>query len=521
MSALREIKLEVPIEVLPHLVNGPLLNGASRSARKPASQFSTYFDTKDFKLRDNHLSLQVRRVGPRLMQSIKEENNAGAALFNGVTWEHEIGGERPDRDAARKTPFAPLLRKKVWRELKPVFESRVRRKAFKVKSGGSEVEVTIESGKLEAGRKSLPLCELGLELKQGAPADLFKLAKRFVEDVPARLAAESDAERGYALVASKKPQEVKAGRVAIGPKSNAQSALQAIARTCLQQLLANQPAMLAGNPEGLHQMRVALRRLRAAISLFSEMLRDPQTEALTAEAGLVARELGPARELEIFFRRVAGLAEKSERSKADIALISSELQRRTKNARARAQAAITGARFRRLVLEIAAWIETGDWIKNPDNAARRLRKRPIAELAAKQLGRRWKTILKKGRRLDQLDARRRHRLRIQTKKLRYGAEFFAEAFPRKKAARRRARFLAVLENLQDVFGELNDIAVHEKLSEQLVITDQVNHNRPIDLSKRAFAAGRLCGHEEARIALVLKEAERTYASLIKTKPFWV
>src|SRR5262249_43667327 len=77
-------------------------------------------------------------------------------------------------------------------------------------------------------------------------------------------------------------------------------------------------------------------------------------------------------------------------------------------------------------------------------------------------------ILKSGKHLDRLDPQHRHKLRIQAKKLRYAAEFFGPAFPRKRAIRRRKDFVASLQQLQDALGELNDIAVNEKLLEQPV-----------------------------------------------------
>ena len=75
--------------------------------------------------------------------------------------------------------------------------------------------------------------------------------------------------------------------------------------------------------------------------------------------------------------------------------------------------------------------------------------------------RRFRKIRKQGKKLARLDARSRHKLRIQAKKVRYASEFFADLFPGKKASRRRAKFLSALERLQDCLGDLNDIAVHE------------------------------------------------------------
>jgi CHAD domain-containing protein len=84
--------------------------------------------------------------------------------------------------------------------------------------------------------------------------------------------------------------------------------------------------------------------------------------------------------------------------------------------------------------------------------------------AAEQLHRRWKKILKRGRRLDELDPERRHRLRIQAKKVRYPAELFDTVVPSKRSRRRREVFVARIEQLQDSLGDLNDVAVNGKLS---------------------------------------------------------
>jgi CHAD domain-containing protein len=132
-----------------------------------------------------------------------------------------------------------------------------------------------------------------------------------------------------------------------------------------------------------------------------------------------------------------------------------------------------------------------------------------------------KRLLSKGKRLDKLEPQRRHRLRIRTKKLRYATEFFAGVFPAKKSKRRRQKFAESLEKLQDSLGDLNDIAVHEELSERLAHSKGGSRRRRSDLpAKKAFAAGRLSGREEARIAPVIEDAQRAYAGFAKAKPFW-
>ena len=111
-------------------------------------------------------------------------------------------------------------------------------------------------------------------------------------------------------------------------------------------------------------------------------------------------------------------------------------------------------------------------------------------------------------------------MRIQAKKLRYASEFFTGAFPGKKAVRRRNGFVAALEKLQDALGDLNDIAVHAGLTERIVDAQDARDKQREGRATKAFAAGRLSGHEEARIASVLKDAERAYRGFSKAKPFW-
>ena len=522
MSPVREVelKLEVPADSLHRLARSSLLQAARKKSPKAATVVSVYFDTDKFTLRNNGLSLRVRRIGRRHIQTIKQESGESAALFTRNEWEHHIGGRQPDLEIARDAALPPVFSKDVQRRLKPIFETRVRRTVYPIQSGDSEIELTIDKGKVEAGRRSSPLCEVELELKRGESAELFKFARMLAEEVPVQLAVKSKAERGYALIVGEVPEAVKAAPVALRPDCSRQVAFQAIARACLRQLVANQPATLGGDPEGLHQMRVALRRLRAAISLFSDILLDPQTDGMKTQFKWISQELGPARELDVFIKRVVRPVTDRKPNGPGAAVLARDLQQRREEAFARACAAIESTRFRDLVLDIACWIEAGGWTRSTGDLNRSLREQPIVPAAADELRRRWKKVLKAGVQLDELDPKRRHKMRIQAKKLRYASEFFGGAFPGKKAMRRLRGFLAGLEKLQDALGDLNDIAVHEGLIERMVNAHDAGGKQRESRAKEAFAAGRLSGREEARIASVLKDAERAYRAFAKAKPFW-
>jgi triphosphatase len=509
-----ELKFDLAPAAVPQLARSAAIKGHARPRSKKV--VSVYFDTPDCRLRKAGFTLRVRRDGRRRLQTVKQQGQ-DAALLSRHEWEQPIPGDRPDLDAARDTGLKPLLSKKLARNLKPMFETSVRRTIYPLRNGAADIELAVDRGEVIAGRKSSPLNEVELELKSGAPADLFKLARRLGQDVPVQLSHRTKAERGYALLNGKQPAPVKALPVAVTRDFTAGAALQAIANACLHQLIANQPLIRIGKPEGLHQTRVAVRRLRAALSLFGPMLTDPESTELKSQLRWLTGELNPARELDVFIGRVMRLMTDGHRDRLGLAALLKDLRQRRAQAYARVGSACNSYRFRDLVLNTAAWIEVGDWTRNGDELARALRRRSIVETAADELQRRWKNIHKRGKHLRKLSPRRRHKLRIQTKKVRYAAEFFVEVFPGKRAHKRREAFVTRLEKLQDALGDLNDISVHGGLSAGLA--QDGDGTRKMH-RRKAFAAGRLSGFEEARMASVLRDANRACRAFARSKPFW-
>src|SRR5215813_12800201 len=127
MSPAREVelKLEVPAHSFYRLARSSLLRAARKKSSKPATLVSVYFDTDKLKLRDKGLSLRVRRVGRRHVQTIKQETGESAVLFARNEWEHQIGGSQPELDVTKDGALKPVFSKTVRRGLKPIFETRV------------------------------------------------------------------------------------------------------------------------------------------------------------------------------------------------------------------------------------------------------------------------------------------------------------------------------------------------------------------------------------------------------------
>ena len=140
-----------------------------------------------------------------------------------------------------------------------------------------------------------------LELKRGDSGALFKLARTLAEQVPIQLSVKSKAERGYALMAGKDLGAVKAAPVALTPNSSREAAFRpSLGPVCTSSSRIGRGE--SGDSEAVHQIRVALRRMRAAISLFADMLSDPQTQEMKAEFKWIGGELAPARELDVFIK---------------------------------------------------------------------------------------------------------------------------------------------------------------------------------------------------------------------------
>jgi inorganic triphosphatase YgiF len=510
-----ELKLEVPPASLSGLGKIPSLR-ALADHPDTATEISVYFDTDKQKLRRHGLTLRVRRSGERRVQTIKAAAD-GNFLERGE-WESEIPGDTPDLSLARDTPLEPLLSRKLRRQLKPVFETKVRRASSRLSDENCAVMLTLDKGRVDTGERSQPLCEIELELKRGARETLFELAREVVNALPAQLGVASKSERGYALIDGVSGAPARAAPVVLRRDMDACESLRAIARSCLKQIVGNVPALRSGDPGGVHQMRVGLRRLRAAISLFGDILGDKETAAIKRELKWLTQELADSRQLEVLIRRVVAPARRRRKPANGVSSVAQNIERQRARALDAAQEAVGSARFRRLLVEVAAWIETGQWMSPQDDRNRGRAEMPVAEFAAGELAGRWRKLRKRCKALQKLGARRRHKLRIQGKKLRYASEFFASLFSGRKAARRRKALLAKLERLQESLGDLNDIVVHEGLMAASVRLRGGDKRRAND--KRAFAAGLLAGREDARFDSVLARADKACASLAKAKPFW-
>ena len=504
-----EIKFEVSPADLEKLAASRSLRPNDGELVRHRHLVSTYFDTPKHVLRRNGMSLRVRQAGKKHIQTIKTSSN-GVALGRGE-WEKRVDGSQPDLRAARGTPLQRLLSKRLRRKLDAVFATHVHRTVVPLRPGNSRVELALDEGHIRAGLYSTPLTEVELELKSGSIGDLFKAARTVAELVPARLALKTKSEQGYGLIADQPTAAVPASRIALPRKATLGTAFQAVGRSALHHIAANEPAVLAGLPDGVHQMRVGVRRLRAAIWVFSDLLRCQQTETIKQDLKWLAGKLGPVRDLDVFLSTKVKRLAAADPPIAGLTDLVGELEYRRAVAAEAAKAAIASSRYRFLIFNALEWIEDGIWLKRRSMR----RDQRVKPFAADLFARRISRAKKRAKGIRGLSVKKRHKLRIAMKKLRYSIYFFESLFEGRAAAKELSRYKVSLARLQDSLGALNDIAVHQKMVARLRtdIGDKKSH--PV-----AFAAGAVFGTERSETEQLLAAAEKAARQLRRAKQFW-
>jgi CHAD domain-containing protein len=240
------------------------------------------------------------------------------------------------------------------------------------------------------------------------------------------------------------------------------TAFRIVAGRYLRDLTANHEATCQGDPGALHQMRIALTRLRTAILLFSPMVDDVQRARIKDELKWLNGQLGIVRDLDVAMERLE--ADHHKRPQAEPYYRSWE-EKRTDSHRHLARALRT-ARYRRLIEGLSAWVENGPWSIKQGKQAAQERASPIAVYAMGKLTGWREKLLKKCGKLLQMDAKQRHRLRLLNKKLCYSIESFEDLFPDKRFEKQRTA-LKYLRKAQKALGELNDDANSHSLATAL------------------------------------------------------
>jgi CHAD domain-containing protein len=352
---------------------------------------------------------------------------------------------------------------------------RLVRSVYHLGSGAWQADMTIVHGRAEDGQV---FCQAGFHLTGGSAEPLCMLLQAMSETASfALIPLDRDA------VAGAPPPFVKNSAATLHRGMNAREAFAAIATASTAHLIANHECLRhAGAPEAIHQMRVALRRLRSAMSMFKQMLDTARDWDV-----LLTDTVAPLRET------LGGLAGYEK--------LCALIAERRQEARGLAMAELSAPRLTRLMLRLSFWIGRAGQ-ESPQATL------PVPDLARAVLDKRYRRVRKEMTRFGELTIEGRHQCRIDIKKLRYAADFFSGLY----APKRGQRFLPLLASLQDRLGALNDIAVARDKLEALVMRD--------GSAELAWAAGQLIGWHAGRSGRLLEQVLTDWTAVEKIPAFW-
>ena len=300
-------------------------------------------------------------------------------------------------------------------------------------------------------------------------------------------------------------QPVKARRAHVHRKMSPDDAFRAILSDCLAQMTANAGVLRNGRSvEGLHQLRVGLRRLEVTLKSFGEAFEQPWLEELRGRAKVLSSRLGPARDLDVFLEELLAAPAKAFSGEEDaemFAALRAEAEEQRDKAWKQASACIAGGDFAIFLDDIAGLAQSRLPLAR-DNR--------LAPMADRMLARQAARAKKRARAARSHEEGDLHRLRIALKKLRYSAEFFAPLYKKKNVK----RYLAQIKRLQDVLGRLNDIAHARTVIAQLAPAAQKNSGT------LRFAAGTVQGWYRARQPRLVKQAMKRWDRLKMAEAFW-
>ena len=449
-----ELKLLAEPDALARLHEAPVVARHARNGGVVRRLDAVYYDTPDRTLYRSGLSLRVRRSGSRYIQTLKRVS-PGGGNFARREWECPVESVAPDLARLPAEAIGDGFDPAAAAALVPVFTTKVRRRTRRLDLAEAEVEIAFDEGTIEAKGRREPLSEVELELKRGDACVLYDIGTELLDIAPLRVGTASKADRGYGLAFDLPPQDTRAGPSGVGADHTVDDAIAVVLRETRLHLLANQPVAEDGrNLEGVHQMRVALRRMRTGFSIFRHALPLLSLAAFNDEAKRMGQKLGVARNWDVFASET--LAEPAEAcGSVDFARLRAAAEPHRAASYAALRAALRDPGYNRFQLALGHWIERRGWrneVPGDDLAAL---SEPAAALAARMLDRLYRKALKQGAHFRHLSAPSRHQLRITLKKLRYTAEFFAGVHADHGGA---GRWLSRLSKLQSALGYDHDAA---------------------------------------------------------------
>jgi CHAD domain-containing protein len=451
-----------------------------------------YLDTDDWRVRRAGFVLRVRKRHGSAEATLKDT----APATNGLRRRLEVT-ERLGSDGLDSLDGDGPVRRRVRalcgsRPLQPVLEVRTHRRPYDLVAGDARLaEVALDDTVVAVGSgQPLRLRRVEVEVMAGQTDDLASLVDRMCRENGLAPATLSKFEAGVMAAGLRLPELPDAGPTQIPEHPTVGDVAYAVLRRQAVSMLAHEPGTRLGeDPEDLHDMRVATRRLRAGLQLFAEAL-PVGAQRLRDELGWLGGLLGAVRDLDVELDRLeswqAEVGPEDRDALGDLAAI---VEQRRQEARQGLLKGLESARYRRLVNGLLSMLQKGPSRRLP--GARALAVVAVPEL----VGARHRGAVKAARRAKRSGVPSDfHRLRIRCKRLRYALEFVAEVYDDKTKS-----FVRRLVALQDALGELQDSEVAGAR-----LRAQVDEGGSSLKSRTVFAMGIAAERHRAQADLLLQ-----------------
>jgi inorganic triphosphatase YgiF len=450
-----ELKLLASAGVLEKLRESPFIARYARNAGVTRKLEAIYYDTSDGVLMHNGISLRVRRNGRQFVQTLKRAPVNGQPFVR-AEWENAVSSTVPDLASLPIAEIGAPLDTLAADALNPVFVTKVRRRIQRLELPGGVVEVAFDEGSIEAGERSQPLSEVELELKAGDASVMFDLGLQLLEIAPLRVGTLSKSDRGYDL-AFTTAKATKATPPGLHTGHTIDDVVSLLLGSCQHHLMANESVAERGrDPEGVHQMRVALRRLLTACALLCREVGSPTLEMFAAEAKWLAQVLGAARNWDVLLTDTFAAPMQAGSSALDFDGLRHAAEPHRLAAYDALRDALAGARYNRFQLALSRLIGCRGWRNDLADRPLSALLQPASSLAGRALSRLHRKAMKQGAHFRRLSPEGRHDLRIALKKLRYATEFFDGLFDDDTAMK---NYLRCLAKLQAALGHANDATI--------------------------------------------------------------
>ncbi len=456
-------EIELKLQVLPEQINSLLSH--PRLGHLPVKKyrlFNTYYDTPDFALKKRGVAVRLRRKGRDTWLMCVKTTVAGAgALASRGEWEVPTQPGVFDFSIIEDKQLRQFL-EDSQPNLQEIFSTNFTRTAWLVEQDNEIIEVAFDQGKVSVlphkNKASHPLCELELELiKGGTPQTLFSLAIEFSQNLNLRPEIVSKAARGYKLLEEGLELPAKAFISQINSALSPVEAFRRIALTCLNMLQKNESGAIQGEcSEYVHQARVAIRRLRTALKIFSPALSLKFIEIYGPRWKALGCELGRTRDLDVFLAETLVPLGKVFPDNPEVLLLRQRAQALRDDSQLSIGTALRAQEYSRLLLAFSAALF---WQDLPGIARSNQTGMTVKDFAVQRLEKLAGRIEKRAKQYCRGSVEQLHRLRIAFKELRYALEFFSPLF----SGKRYLAYQAQLAGIQDLLGAFNDQMVAQEL----------------------------------------------------------